>query len=80
VLSRSSTNKRLKRKRLTGTETQYDVEFDRVTEYRKEDVAFSDTGSSDADMAYEWNRDTIVQEWTLDKWQDFSAIVGQGRL
>jgi hypothetical protein len=64
----------------TETETQYDVKFDRVIEYRKADVAFSDTGSSDADMAYEWDRDTIVQEWPLDNWQNFSAIDDQGSL
>jgi hypothetical protein len=64
----------------TETETQYDVKFDRVIEYRKADVASSRSGSSDADMAYEWDRDTIVQELPLDIWQDFSAIVDQGSL
>jgi hypothetical protein len=64
----------------TETETQYDVKFDRVIEYRKADVALSNRASLDVDMAYEWGRDTIVQEFPLDNWQNFSAIVEQGSL
>jgi hypothetical protein len=64
----------------TETETQYDVRFDRVIEYRKAGVAVSRSGSLDADMAYEWDLDTIVQELPLDNWQDFSAIVDEGSL
>jgi hypothetical protein len=65
----------------TETETQYDVKFDRVIEYRKADnVALSSRASLDVDMAYEWGRDTIVQELPLDNWQNFSAIVEQGSL
>jgi hypothetical protein len=59
----------------TETETQYEVKFDRVIEYRKAGAALSDTGSSDADMAYEWDRDTIVQEMPMINWRGFSAIV-----
>jgi hypothetical protein len=68
----------------TETETQYDVKFDRIIEYRKADVANStnaaDTGSSDADMAYEWDRDTILQEIPLASWQNFSSVVEQDSL
>jgi hypothetical protein len=67
----------------TETETQYDVKFDRVIEYRKNiavSARASDTGSSDVDMAYEWDSDTIVQEWPLDNWQNFSAIAEEGSL
>jgi hypothetical protein len=68
----------------TETATQYDVKFGRVIEYRKADVANSadaaDTGSSDADMAYEWDRDTILQEIPLASWQNFSSVVEQDSL
>jgi hypothetical protein len=68
----------------TETETQYDVKFGRVVEYRKSNSVLSaratDTGNSDDDMAYEWDIDTIVQEWPLDNWQNFSAIADQGSL
>jgi hypothetical protein len=66
----------------TETKTQYEVNFDRVIEYRKADsaVARSSTGGSDADMAYEWDRDTIVQEMPLNNWTNLSPIDEQGSL
>jgi hypothetical protein len=68
----------------TETETQYDVRFDRLVEYRKANAGLSarsgDTDSSDVDMAYEWDSDTIVQEMVMDNWQNFSAIAEEGSL
>jgi hypothetical protein len=49
------------------TETEYEIVFDRVVEYRKAD-------GDDGDEAYDWDTDTIVQSLSLNSWERISEV------
>jgi hypothetical protein len=67
----------------TETETQFEIVFHRIIEYRKapSSIAFSSSGQSTPDnQAFHWEQDTIVQEWSMDDWEDFTQVVDDGNL
>ena len=47
------------------TETEYELIFDRIVEYRK---------TSGGDDAYDWDSDVIVQTLLLNRWESFSEV------
>jgi hypothetical protein len=47
------------------TETEYELVFDRIVEYRK---------ALDGDEAYDWDTDEIVQTLSLNSWERFSEV------
>jgi hypothetical protein len=49
------------------TETEYEIIFDRIVEYRK-------AVDGDGDEAYDWDTDIIVQTLSLNNWERFSEV------
>jgi hypothetical protein len=66
----------------TETETQFEIVFDRIIEYRKapSSVALSIRSglATPDDQAFHWEQDTIVQEWSMMDWEDFTQVVDDG--
>uniref|UniRef100_A0A7R9ZLI9 Uncharacterized protein n=1 Tax=Craspedostauros australis TaxID=1486917 RepID=A0A7R9ZLI9_9STRA len=61
----------------TETKTKYEIEFDRIIEYRKADEV--SVSATDADsMAFDWAADTIVKTTQLDMWGEFSDVMTEG--
>jgi hypothetical protein len=67
----------------TETETQFEIVFRRMFEYRKapssDAISLSGQTTPD-DQAFHWEQDTIVQEWSMDNWEDFTQVVDDGNL
>jgi len=53
----------------TETETQYEISYDRLVEYMKNDNSTRAGGA-----AYDWEIDTVLQTIDLVSWQTFSAV------
>lgn len=51
----------------TETETEYEILFDRIVEYKP---------SSDGDGAFDWDEDTVVSEFLLTDFSQFSQVGG----
>jgi hypothetical protein len=49
------------------TETEYEIIYDRIVEYRK-------GVDTDGDKAYDWDTDVIVQTLSLNDWEHFSEV------
>jgi hypothetical protein len=68
----------------TETETQFEIVFHRIIEYRKalSSVALSSSGQETTpdNQAFHWEQDTIVQEWSMEDWEDFTQVVDDGNL
>jgi len=78
----------------TEVETEYELVFDKIIEYTKSPASTTDTevslsragetpvvGVEDSvDLAYDWDIDTIVQEWFLDDLAKFSPVTSEGNL
>jgi hypothetical protein len=66
----------------TETETQFEIVFDRIIEYRKASSSvalLSTSGQTTPDeQAFHWEQDTIVQEWPMEDWEDFTQVVDDG--
>jgi hypothetical protein len=69
----------------TETETQFEIVFLRIIEYSKapSSVAFYSISSGQTtpdNQAFHWEQDTIVQEWSMEDWEDFTQVVDDGNL
>lgn len=72
----------------TESETQYELTFDRIIEYKKANVEESEDDSEDNSnttttkeqqaQAYDWEEDSVVQTVDLSDWNRFSSIVDEG--
>jgi hypothetical protein len=61
----------------TKTETQFEIVFQRIIEYRKQAPVSSIASSRQAtpnDQAFRWEQDIIVQEWFMEDWEEFTQV------
>jgi hypothetical protein len=61
----------------TETKTKYEIFFDKVIEYKKKNEGDEDDPDT---QAFDWEEDTILQELSMENWEDFSDIVDDGTL
>jgi hypothetical protein len=60
----------------TDTSTEFEVKFDSIVEYKKDESATNNGEEASADdEAYDWDQDEILQTLELNEWQNFSTVM-----